>query len=130
MKTYIGSVTPRAMNWTVRVIDDPDGTLNENNLQEVERATRKLDPRFDLANHSPTGFAWGYGGSGPAQLALAILCDCLGDDGRARRLYQDFKFMKIARLDKDKPFRLTETEVQAAVRDLEMGKRPVAPELD
>ena len=27
-----------------------------------------LDPRFDLAMHSPTGFAWGYGGSGPAQL--------------------------------------------------------------
>lgn len=24
-------------------------------------------------NHSPDGFSWGYGGSGPAQLALAIL---------------------------------------------------------
>ena len=24
-------------------------------------------------NHSPTGFSWGYGGSGPSQLALAIL---------------------------------------------------------
>jgi hypothetical protein len=23
-------------------------------------------------NHSPDGFNWGYGGSGPAQLALAI----------------------------------------------------------
>src|SRR5204863_5783137 len=26
-----------------------------------------------VINHSPDGFAWGYGGSGPAQLALAIL---------------------------------------------------------
>ena len=35
-----------------------------------------LDPRYDLRNHSPTGFAWGYGGSGPSQLALAILFFC------------------------------------------------------
>lgn len=26
----------------------------------------------NLRNHSPDGFNWGYGGSGPAQLALAI----------------------------------------------------------
>jgi Family of unknown function (DUF6166) len=32
---------------------------------------RRLNPRLDLWNHSPTGFEWGYGGSGPAQLALA-----------------------------------------------------------
>ena len=36
---------------------------------------RPLNPRLDLWNHSPTGFEWGYGGSGPAQLALAILAD-------------------------------------------------------
>lgn len=29
-------------------------------------------------NHSPAGFEWGYGGSGPAQLALAIVLDHLG----------------------------------------------------
>src|SRR5262245_55620958 len=34
-------------------------------------------------NHSPDGFAWGYGGSGPAQLALAILLDALDDTPRA-----------------------------------------------
>ena len=34
---------------------------------------RALNPRFDLWNHSPSGFEWGYGGSGPAQLALAKL---------------------------------------------------------
>jgi hypothetical protein len=32
-----------------------------------------LPPRLDLFNHSPTGFEWGYSGSGPAQAALAIL---------------------------------------------------------
>lgn len=36
---------------------------------------RPLNPRTDLFNHSPDGFEMGYGGSGPAQLALAILAD-------------------------------------------------------
>ena len=39
-----------------------------------------LDPRPDLRNHSPTGFEWGYGGSGPAELALALLADHFDDD--------------------------------------------------
>ena len=52
---------------------------------------RELAPRLDLRNHSPTGFAYGYSDSGPAQLALALLCDVLQDDERACRLYQQFK---------------------------------------
>ena len=59
---------------------------------------RRLDPRNDLVNHSPDGFGWGYGGSGAAQLALAILCDATGDDTIAQRLYQSFKSQVIAKL--------------------------------
>lgn len=44
---------------------------------------RPLEPRHDLRNHSPDGFEWGYSGSGPAQLALALAADVLGDDDRA-----------------------------------------------
>jgi hypothetical protein len=52
-----------------------------------------LSPRFDLRNHSPTGFEWGYAGSGPAQLALALVADALGAgaESTALTLYQDFK---------------------------------------
>ena len=32
-----------------------------------------LKPSQKVANHSPDGFAWGYAGSGPTQLALALL---------------------------------------------------------
>ena len=60
-----------------------------------------LDPRLDLADHSPTGFSWGFGGSGPAQLALAVLADYLGD-GAALELYQTFKWQVIAGLKADK----------------------------
>lgn len=41
----------------------------------VDGREGRLNPRYDLANHSPDGFAWGYPGSGPAQLALAILAN-------------------------------------------------------
>lgn len=34
-------------------------------------------PLKHVIRHSPTGFEWGYGGSGPADLALSILTDYL-----------------------------------------------------
>jgi hypothetical protein len=54
-------------------------------------------PSQKVVNHSPDGFAWGYAGSGPAQLALAILLKLLPKDF-ARSEYQDFKFDVIQRL--------------------------------
>jgi len=77
-----------------------------------------LDPRADLRNHSPDGFNWGYGGSGPAQLALALLADALGDDAKAQAFYQDFKFKVIARLTGD-AFELGQGEIRETVARLE-----------
>jgi len=59
---------------------------------------KPLNPRRALRNHSPTGFEWGYGGSGPAQLALAILAEHLGDDHAALNLYHAFKWACIAQI--------------------------------
>ncbi len=39
-----------------------------------------LPMHLEIRNHSPSGFEWGYGGSGPAQLALALLADHIGPD--------------------------------------------------
>jgi hypothetical protein len=47
-------------------------------------------------NHSPDGFNWGYGGSGPAQAALAILLQVTGDPELAQKFYQSFKFAHVA----------------------------------
>src|SRR4051812_34392408 len=58
-----------------------------------------LNPRFDLRNHSPDGFNWGYGGSGPAQLSLALLADATGEPDTATRLYQEFKRRHIAGIE-------------------------------
>ena len=52
-----------------------------------------LELHLNLREHSPTGFSWGYGGSGPAQLAhSAILSDATGDDELALTWYQEFKW--------------------------------------
>ena len=69
---------------------------------------RPVDGVWNLRHivyHSPDGFEWGYGGSGPADLALAILADHLGEPealrealrslwaprSKALRLHQAFK---------------------------------------
>src|SRR6266478_4772606 len=55
-------------------------------------SARPLKPRLDLWNHSPSGYEWGYGGSGPAQLALAILAEHCGDDEQAFNFHHRFKW--------------------------------------
>ena len=79
--------------------------------------SRGLDPRFDLRKHSLTGFEWGYGGSGPAQLALALAADVLGDDEAALDVYQRLKFRVVGRLPADGWTR-TEAELAEAIRGL------------
>ena len=49
------------------------------------------------ARHSPTGIEWGYGGSGPADLALSVLL-ALADERAADALYQRFKDEVVARV--------------------------------
>ena len=51
-------------------------------------------------NHSPDGFNWGYGGSGPSQLALALLLEITNKE-TALRHYQSFKWDVVAGLPKD-----------------------------
>lgn len=55
-----------------------------------------------LHNHSPDGFNWGYGGSGPSQLALAVLLELTGGPGN----YQEFKWRVIANLPSGKDFEI------------------------
>jgi hypothetical protein len=74
-----------------------------------------MQERQDIINHSPTGIAWGYGGSGPAQCAFAILMDYLGDEQRARTLYQDFKFRVIAALPPNTAWTLTGRHIENAI---------------
>lgn len=67
---------------------------------------------FSEINHSPDGFQWGYGGSGPAQAAYAILrtamqFSLMNEQERiflAKYLYQQFKWDIVAKFSKDRPW--------------------------
>jgi hypothetical protein len=90
-------------------------------VREPGKKLRPLRPRLDLFNHSPTGFEWSYGGSGPAQLALALLADVLDDDERAVQLHQPFKRRVIAMLPRNDEWKLDEDDIRA--RADEISKR-------
>jgi Family of unknown function (DUF6166) len=78
--------------------------------------SRRLDPRLDLKLLSATGFEWTYEGAGPAQLALALLADHLGDDARALALYEPFMRAVVAELDNS--WELTAADIEAALAEL------------
>jgi hypothetical protein len=86
-------------------------------VHNVDGRWQRLRIRLDLFNHSPTGFEWGYAGSGPAQLALAMLADALKDDEKAVQLHQKFKFKVIAMLDRDAPWEITQEQVLQFVKE-------------
>ena len=65
-------------------------------VKVTDQGETPLDPRLDLWNHSPTRFEFGYGGSGPAQTALAILAEVTGSDRLAVALHQSFKWKFVA----------------------------------
>jgi len=80
---YVGIRTQEgALVWVVR--NRPKGTT--------------VEPLRHIVRHSPTGFEWGYLGSGPADLALSILADFLHDEEAADALAHAFKERVIARL--------------------------------
>jgi hypothetical protein len=110
MKTYVGMITPGQLDWFVTVDDKP------------------LPLRLDLVNHSPDGFAWGYAGSGPAQLALALLADATGDDVYALGHYQVFARKVVESWNKDASFMVTDDFIRDWCRtnDEEFQKRRAA----
>lgn len=61
---------------------------------------RRLRHRTSVHSHSPTGFEWGYGGSGPAELARALVKDATGADPEPR-LYHAFKWQFVAVFNHD-----------------------------
>ena len=75
---------------TPTITDGYAGARDENgNVKVVRIRNGRQKPLRHLVHHSPTGFEWGYGGSGPADLARSIIADALGIIDPA--IYQEFK---------------------------------------
>ena len=114
MRTYTGR---RVAGNTVVTVTDAGGR-------------RPLPLRLEVRNHSPTGFEWGYGGSGPAQLALALVLDYFetfhedGDENAAMIMYQAFKFAVVGRLGDE--WTLTTEDIRAFVDEFRKADADVA----
>ena len=96
-----------------------DGQAVVLNLSEHRRLS--LERSLDLVNHSPSGFEWGYSGSGPAQLACALLLDYYGDEQFAREHYIAFRNQVVSQLECDGAaacWHLTGEEIDAAMATL------------
>ena len=101
-------------------------------IVEKRPGQERLTPERSLAllNRSPSGFEWGYGSSGPAQLALALLLDYTGDEAFALDHYQAFKTEVVSQLDcaeSARSWRLTGPEIDAVLH--ETPGKPVAPSI-
>ena len=87
-------------------------------VREQEETRLTPDRSLEVVNHSPTGFEWGYSGSGPAQLALALLLDYYDDEDIARRYYMEFKTEVVSTLkcdDADGRWQLTGEAIENAI---------------
>lgn len=90
-----------------------EGVESDGEVMVLVDGMRPLAPRYDLKSHSPSGFAWGFDGSGAAQLALAIIADAAGD-ADAVVAHQEFKRRVVAKAwEQGKPWRITQRQVCA-----------------
>ena len=90
-----------------------------------------VSPLRHFVRHSPTGFEWGYLGSGCAELARCILLDHYGveppdDPWQPEGLpvsYQAFKKDIIARLPRTAPWSLTSEQIRRWVQAQVLGRQ-------
>ncbi|MDZ5810367.1 DUF6166 domain-containing protein [Halorubrum sp. AD140] len=87
-----------------------DPTAPVGNQIEVAVDGEPMDYRYDLLSASPSGFEWGYGGSGPAQLSVALLAHALNDEV-AVTYYQQFKREVVSQLP-ERGWELTADDVR------------------
>ena len=89
-------IYPEALYYAKRVSECGHQPVYKQLLPDGVSILLSPAPSQKLYNHSPDGFQWSYGGSGPAQLALALLLDATSDPDTAQAFYQDFKWEKVA----------------------------------
>lgn len=80
--------------------------------EDGEKIGRPLEHRV---RHSPSGFEWGYHGSGPADAARSILFDHIGHDAHPA-IYQRFKSTIIAQIPQAmEQWRMSSTDIDLAL---------------
>jgi hypothetical protein len=100
MKRYLGSFTGTGPDTKPTVVVEEPGSTTE------------LRSRSDLRGYrTSVGFAWGYMGAGPNDLAISLLADVLGDDA-TRQWYKRFLEERIATLDDEDDWAMTDEDIR------------------
>ncbi len=76
-----------------------------------------LPERTDIKPISSDGFEWSYEGTAPAQLALALLADHLGDSQRALMLTDAFMRQVVANFNNE--WEMGSEDIAAAIAAIE-----------
>lgn len=77
--------------------------------------TGPLYPLKHLMRHSPDGFEYGYGGSGPSDLARSIVGDLLEEKDPKPSLYRPVTHRLVAQIEGDGPVFIPEDLVRLAM---------------
>jgi hypothetical protein len=140
LKVYVGVVIPEedgrrdTSNETavlVVVTDEDDNGVRQmvatRPLKHICAGSDQRSKMFrrEYGCHSPTGFSWGYAGSGPADLALCILVDMGLPDRDAWRIHQLFKANVIGNLGQGKAWQLDQLQIEEWLLNTARYKRPV-----
>lgn len=75
-----------------------------------------LDPRTDIKKISENGFEWSYEGPEPAQLALAMLAEHLGEEQAALAKHQAFMKEIVANFNNE--WEMTEEDIAIALENI------------
>jgi hypothetical protein len=113
-RTYVGSMQERYREY-VEVVDSNGGRWP------------LTYPRYPYRMRTGTGFSWGYGGHGPACLAVSILADTAGGDyNTADRLRDAFVLEALMKIPQHTPFELSRAEVLTWLEGKGVGTRELA----
>lgn len=110
MTPYSGSIAPNGQGAVIRM-----------NIGEYHHTP--LPTRTDLKTLSFIGFGWGTCSPVAGQLVLALLCDVLGNDARAVRLYSYLCDLVVRNLSPSASWTLTDHDVRLAVESVESTMR-------
>ena len=95
--------------------DEAEAMIREENTEQrvfvvEDGGERELENVRTM--QSPSGFSWGYSGSGPTALAYSILHDFFGSDATPAAALV-FRTELLATLDQNAPFRITGEQIRA-----------------
>lgn len=117
MNVYEGKRTTRKVKLNGEDMDVAVCVISKNGKPvDIKKSQR--------VRHHSDEFEWGYGGSGPAQTALALLLEELGaNSSPAARLYQAFKFKVVQWWPQDGGWRITGQEIREKIAEIEEERK-------